>query len=185
MYHVAVHELAERVLRPYPARGIAAAPGIGLALRFPAGLIRLRCCGCCLNCVTNLALFVSVVHFNHKLRGAESEADQEFVADLAREHGLEFYAESGDVARVGGGEHSGVEAAARELRYGFFRRLLGSGSTEDSVPQGLKPSISSLSVGSAESAAPPKSIPQGLKPASFDKLRGPAEVVPFPIQVRR
>ena len=40
---------------------------------------------------------LSVVHFNHKLRGAESDLDQAFVAALAREHGLEFYCEAGDV----------------------------------------------------------------------------------------
>ena len=39
-----------------------------------------------------LGIVLSVVHFNHKLRGAESDADQEFVASLAREHDLEFYA---------------------------------------------------------------------------------------------
>jgi tRNA(Ile)-lysidine synthase len=74
-----------------------------------------------------LGIVLSVVHFNHKLRGAESEADQEFVADLAREHGLEFYCASGDVAQHAAEEHSGVEAAARELRYGFFRGLMDSG----------------------------------------------------------
>jgi tRNA(Ile)-lysidine synthase len=67
-----------------------------------------------------------VVHFNHKLRAAESDADQQFVAALARAHGLEFHTESGDVARAAADQHSGIEAAARELRYAFFRRLLGS-----------------------------------------------------------
>jgi tRNA(Ile)-lysidine synthase len=78
-----------------------------------------------------LGIVLSVVHFNHKLRGAESEADQEFVAALAREHGLEFYSESGDVAQLAAEEHSGVEAAARELRYGFFSKLLGSDDSPD------------------------------------------------------
>ena len=72
-----------------------------------------------------LGIVLSVVHFNHMLRGTESDADQEFVAGLAVEHGLEFYCQSGDVAQLAAEEHSGVEAAARELRYGFFRELLG------------------------------------------------------------
>ena len=72
-----------------------------------------------------LGIVLSVVHFNHKLRGTESDTDQEFVANLAREHGLEFYNDSGDVAQLAAEQHSGVEAAARELRYGFFRGLLG------------------------------------------------------------
>ena len=74
-----------------------------------------------------LGIVLSVVHFNHKLRGAQSDADQDFVAQLAREHGLEFHADTGDVAHLADKQHSGVEAAARELRYAFFRRLLGSG----------------------------------------------------------
>ena len=74
-----------------------------------------------------LGIVLSVVHFNHKLRGAESDADQEFVANLAREHDLEFHTGSDDVARHAAEGHVGVESAARELRYGFFRRLLGEG----------------------------------------------------------
>jgi tRNA(Ile)-lysidine synthase len=83
-----------------------------------------------------LGVVLSVVHFNHKLRGAESDADQDFVEKLAREHGLEFYCESGDTAQLAAEEHSGLEAAARELRYQFFGRILGSG--EDSGTSGAK-----------------------------------------------
>jgi tRNA(Ile)-lysidine synthase len=103
-----------------------------------------------------LGLVLSVVHFNHKLRGAESDVDQAFVAGLARENELEFHSASGDVAQLASEEHSGLEAAARELRYGFFRELLGSG--ED------------LEV---------DDIPQGLKPESAVELNGTAEAVPF------
>lgn len=74
-----------------------------------------------------LGVVLSVVHFNHKLRGAESDADQEFVAKLAGEHGLEFFCQSGNVESEARGRHLSVEAAARDLRYGFFRWLLESG----------------------------------------------------------
>src|SRR5437588_3603457 len=96
-----------------------------------------------------LGIVLSVVHFNHNLRGAESDADQEFVAELARAHDLDFYADSDDVAQHAAEEHISVEAAARELRYGFFRHLLGTGG------------------------------PRGLKPASFFASNGTAEAVPF------
>ncbi|MFY9978317.1 MAG: tRNA lysidine(34) synthetase TilS [Candidatus Sulfotelmatobacter sp.] len=105
-----------------------------------------------------LGIVLSVVHFNHKLRGAESDADEEFVAGLAREYGLEFYVDSGDTAQLAAEEHSGLEAAARELRYGFFRALLG-------VDEGAE-----IETG----------IPQGLKPESSVELNGTAEAVPFP-----
>jgi len=78
-----------------------------------------------------LGIVLSVVHFNHRLRGTESDADQEFVANLARDHDLEFHTDSDDVAAQAAEEHISVEAAARELRYGFFRYLLGEESSPD------------------------------------------------------
>ena len=65
---------------------------------------------------SELGVVLLVVHFNHQLRRAESEADQEFVAGLAREFGLQFFVESGDVAGYAAEENCGLEAAARELR---------------------------------------------------------------------
>jgi tRNA(Ile)-lysidine synthase len=156
LYHVSVHSLAERLLahirreellRPGDRVGVAVSGGID-SVALLRLLIELR---------QELGIVLSVVHFNHKLRGAESDADQEFVAGLAREHGLEFYVAGGDVAQLAAKEHSGVEAAARELRYGFFRSLLGSGEGDEIEPE----------------------VPQGLKPSSSAELNGTAEAVPF------
>jgi tRNA(Ile)-lysidine synthase len=160
LYHVSVHELAihvlehirrEELLRAGDRVGVAVSGGID-SVALLRILIELR---------HELGIVVSVVHFNHGLRGAESEADREFVGELAREHGLEFYSEGGDVARLAADEHSGVEAAARELRYGFFRDLLGAG---DGSEIGIE-----------------QDVPQGLKPESSVESDGTAEAVPFPI----
>jgi len=125
-----------------------------------------------------LGIVLSVVHFNHKLRGEESDGDQEFVAAMAREHDLEFHFDSEDVARHAVEEHVSVETAAREMRYGFFRYLLGTEG--DGSPSGAEAPVHKGPANrSAESAAPPKSDPQGLKPASFAALNGTAEAVPF------
>src|SRR6202166_1809494 len=154
MYHVPVHPLAQRVLehirreellRAGDRVGIAVSGGID-SVALLRLLIELR---------HELGIVLSVVHFNHKLRSAESVADQEFVANLAREYGLEFFTESGEVAQHAADGHAGVEAAARELRYGFFRRLLGAGGgdeIEPGVPQGLKPESLAESDGAAEAA---------------------------------
>jgi tRNA(Ile)-lysidine synthase len=159
LYHVAVHELAERVLahvrreellRAGDRVGVAVSGGID-SVALLRLLIELR---------HELGIVLSVVHFNHKLRGAESEADQEFVAGLAREHGLEFYAASGDVGRRAADEHSGLEAAAREMRYGFFGELLGA-SERGEIGHDCD-------------------VPQGLKPESLAEPNGTAEAVPFP-----
>jgi tRNA(Ile)-lysidine synthase len=81
-----------------------------------------------------LGIVLSVVHFNHQLRGAESDADEQFVAVLARQYDLELHSGSDNVAGHARASRIGLETAARELRYGFFRGLLG----EDGPP-GLKP----------------------------------------------
>ena len=127
-----------------------------------------------------LGIVVSVVHFNHQLRGAQSDADQEFVAQLARGYGLELYFASGDAAQAAAEEHSGLEAAARELRYGFFGELLGSeDESEDANTSGTKAQNLESSDRSAESAAPPQGVAQGLKPDSLRHLNGTAEAVAF------
>ncbi len=113
-----------------------------------------------------LGIVLSVVHFNHKLRGTEADADQEFVAKLAREHGLEFLTESGDVAQQAADGDSGVEAAARDLRYGFFRRLLGA-EIEADVPQGLKPDSMVEPVGTAEAVPFPNPAQASDEASSF------------------
>jgi tRNA(Ile)-lysidine synthetase-like protein len=123
-----------------------------------------------------LGTVLSVVHFNHRLRGAESDADQEFVARLAHAYDLEFRADGDDVAGHAAEERVSVETAARELRYGFFRYLLG-GEGNPSGAEAL--ADKGADDRSAESAAPPKGGPQGLKPAPVDTLNGTAEAVPF------
>src|SRR5271168_5403838 len=111
-----------------------------------------------------LGIVLSVVHFNHKLRGAESDSDQEFVAGLARSHDLEFYVDGDDVALHAAEERVSVEAAARELRYGFFGHLLEAGAEA--------PVLMEAENRSGESPAP--GLPRGLKPHSDEStLRGP------------
>src|SRR5881397_948483 len=46
-----------------------------------------------------LGVVLSVVHFNHKLRGKASDGDESFVARLAAKHGLEFDSASVYVAK--------------------------------------------------------------------------------------
>jgi len=133
LYHVFVHPLAAQfvshirrheLLRAGDRVGAAVSGGID-----SVALVRLL-----LELRGELGIVLSLVHFNHKLRGAESEGDQKFVADLARKYDLEFLCDSDDVAQHAAEEGISLEAAARELRYGFFRHLLGEGD-----PQGLKP----------------------------------------------
>jgi tRNA(Ile)-lysidine synthetase-like protein len=74
-----------------------------------------------------IGIVLSAVHFNHKLRGVESEEDERFVAELARQHKLELLHEGGDVAAHAAEKHVSLETAAREMRYRYFRHLLTQG----------------------------------------------------------
>jgi tRNA(Ile)-lysidine synthase len=74
-----------------------------------------------------LGIVLSVVHFNHKLRGNVSDADEKFVAKLAAKHGLEFHSGSAQVAKKAQKERANLEDAARRARYDYFRALAESG----------------------------------------------------------
>jgi tRNA(Ile)-lysidine synthase len=66
---------------------------------------------------------LAVAHFNHGLRGEQSEADEAFVAELAKQHALEFFAGRADVRDHAFNSQLGIEAAARELRYRWLTQM--------------------------------------------------------------
>ena len=72
---------------------------------------------------TELGIVLAVAHFNHGLRGEQSNADQAFVAELAREHAVEFFVGHGDVRDHAFTNKLSVEAAGRELRYQWLAQL--------------------------------------------------------------
>jgi len=63
---------------------------------------------------------IAVAHYNHKLRGDESDCDETFVMEACEEHGIPFYSGRGDVANFAKKRGLGIEEAAREMRYEFF-----------------------------------------------------------------
>ena len=65
-----------------------------------------------------------MAHMNFGLRGRESAEDAQFVADLAKELGVECIVEKGDVKGYRKQNGVSVQMAARDLRYEFFRRLM-------------------------------------------------------------
>lgn len=77
-----------------------------------------------------LGLVLSLVHLNHRLRGTESKGDERFVERLAARHGLEFIGQSIDVKRHAAEQKLSLEAAARQLRYQFFKSLLQGGELD-------------------------------------------------------
>jgi tRNA(Ile)-lysidine synthase len=74
-----------------------------------------------------LGVRLVVLHFNHRLRGAESDADESFVEQLAASRGIEFLAGREDVAAIARARGWNLEDAARRLRYAFFASTVRSG----------------------------------------------------------
>lgn len=72
-----------------------------------------------------LQISVSAVHFNHHLRGEESDRDEVFVRDFCSRYDIPLQVGHGNV--VAG--KKGLEAAAREARYAYFRTLSGKIAT--------------------------------------------------------
>lgn len=72
-----------------------------------------------------LDITVSAAHFNHCLRGAESDADEAFVREFCDMHDIPLQVGSGTV--VPG--KKGLEAAARNARYAFLKSLPGKIAT--------------------------------------------------------
>lgn len=66
-----------------------------------------------------LNIRLAAAHFNHGLRGAESDRDEAFVRGFCEGYGIPLHCGR---AQVKAGK-KGLEAAAREARYAFFRTL--------------------------------------------------------------
>jgi len=63
-----------------------------------------------------------VAHLHHGIRGAEADRDADFVAERCRGLGLPCHIERADVPQIARASRTGLEAAARRVRYDFLRR---------------------------------------------------------------
>lgn len=65
---------------------------------------------------------VIAAHFNHRLRGEESDRDERFVRDFCAREGIGCVVGGGDVRAYAKENGLGLEDAARRLRYDFLER---------------------------------------------------------------
>lgn len=72
-----------------------------------------------------LKIQVEAAHFNHQLRGAESDRDEAFVREFCRNYDIPLHVGTGTV-KAG---KKGLEAAARDARYAFLNGLDGKIAT--------------------------------------------------------
>jgi tRNA(Ile)-lysidine synthase len=71
-----------------------------------------------------LGVVLSVAHFHHGIRGAEADADQDFVRELSERFGLELHIGAAQAPVHARELKSSLETAARELRHRWFAALL-------------------------------------------------------------
>ena len=72
-----------------------------------------------------LQITLEAAHFNHRLRGAESDRDEAFVKNFCAGYKIPVHLGSGQVTAG----KKGLEAAAREARYAFLQSLPGKIAT--------------------------------------------------------
>jgi tRNA(Ile)-lysidine synthase len=123
LYHSSVRALAERLLGTIRKQELIRA-GDRVAVAVSGGADSVALLLLMLELGGELGAVLSVVHVNHKLRGEESDEDERFVGELAHRHDLELWVRARPVEGESG---PGIEAAARHLRYDFFRELAHAG----------------------------------------------------------
>jgi len=67
-----------------------------------------------------LGIELFAAHFEHGIRGAESERDADFVQKLCKDMSVKLIISHGDTPAFAKHEHMGMEEAARTLRYRFL-----------------------------------------------------------------
>ena len=76
-----------------------------------------------LHLIDNSGYKFSIAHCNFNLRGSESDADQQFVEQMALEYGINCHVVSFDTIKIAAEKGISIEMAARQLRYNWFDQL--------------------------------------------------------------
>lgn len=66
---------------------------------------------------------IVVAHFDHSLRGAESDGDRDFVADFCKREDIAFETKKTDIAKLAEEKKQSIEVTARNERYEFLEHV--------------------------------------------------------------
>ncbi|HEY6968454.1 MAG TPA: tRNA lysidine(34) synthetase TilS [Candidatus Angelobacter sp.] len=115
--------MVEKVLR-YIQEQRLIVPGDRVAVAVSGGADSVALLRALLELRGELGAVLAVAHFNHKIRGAEADADEQFVRQLAQEFQMQFYCGSADAPAYAREQKMSLETAARELRHAWFAELV-------------------------------------------------------------
>lgn len=119
--HRAMHALVAQVEAAVRQRGLLA-EGAGVLVAVSGGVDSMVLLHALHALAAGQGGRLVVAHFNHRLRGAASDADARFVRRSAARLGLECVVEAGDVRGLARARGWSIEMAARELRHEFLAR---------------------------------------------------------------
>ncbi len=66
---------------------------------------------------------IAIAHCNFRLRGNESDQDEQFVRDLGKKYSTEVFVKSFDTKHYAAANNISIQVAARDLRYAWFEDL--------------------------------------------------------------
>ena len=159
-------------------------PGMRLAVGVSGGADSVALLRALASRAGELGLVLSVAHLHHGLRGAEADADLEFVRGLAERLGLPFHEARVDTAAEAARARETVEEAARRLRYAWFRRLLGgkAGSRKPVAGdlQGVESAVDAVATAHTLDDQAETVLAKFLRGAWTEGLSGIHPVVEFP-----
>jgi tRNA(Ile)-lysidine synthase len=120
-----MHEFGQRLLRSIRRQKLIQ-PGQRVAIAVSGGADSVALLRLLAELKPELGIVLFAAHFNHQLRGEESEADQRFVENLCGQLRVELSCESAEVQSFSAQHRMSIETAARRLRYEFFERCMMS-----------------------------------------------------------
>jgi tRNA(Ile)-lysidine synthase len=121
--------MVEKVLR-YIREEQLIAPGDRVCVAVSGGADSVALLRVLLELRPELGIVLSVGHFNHKIRGDEADADEQFVRELANKFDLELHVASADVPTHARNTGMSLETAAREVRQSWFMELIKDGKAD-------------------------------------------------------
>jgi tRNA(Ile)-lysidine synthase len=119
LYH---HSVRDKVLQYIRRRELLRA-GDRVAAAVSGGADSVALLRALLELRAELGIVLAVAHFNHQLRSEGSDADEQFVADLASQHDMPFFAGRADVRAHADANKLSLEHAGREMRYQWLLEL--------------------------------------------------------------
>lgn len=105
-------------------------PGWRVAIAVSGGADSVALLRALLERAAELGVVLSVAHVHHGIRGAEADADEQFVSGLAQSFALPLHLHRCDAPAQARQTRQTLEEAARFLRYEYFRGLIERGEVD-------------------------------------------------------